>query len=172
MRRIFLLYGQRDQNARWERLAVYAFAFGVFVAIGSAFFPGNSGPDSKMVYTLPVGAGYGSPVPLRLPDAAPGTPDGFPSNLGEVRRENGLSAVILLLLIAGARIVIFAREWRWMTPLSGDPHWLRRQRARMVKRISEENDGLIPKGIFRSDIPLDELKAEAEHELGPESLRY
>jgi hypothetical protein len=42
----------------------------------------------------------------------------------------------------------------------------------MVKRISEENDGLIPKGIFRSDIPLDELKAEAEHELGPESLRY
>jgi hypothetical protein len=49
-----------------------------------------------------------------------------------------------------------------MMPLSADPEWIRRPRARYYKIIAEQNGGTLPHGIFSRGISMTEIEGEIE----------
>jgi hypothetical protein len=150
IRRLFMLYDLNNRKARWERLALYAFALGIFSAfVGQAF---DHRPDS-----VPASFHVGGPPGMPVPDGI----DGFHTTLGDVRREVRFNNYLLVFMLVGGRLVIFSREWRWMMPLSADPEWIRRPRARYYRRIAEQNGGTLPHGIFRG-ISITEIEGEIE----------
>jgi hypothetical protein len=149
IRRVFMLYDLHDRRAKWARLALYAFALGICSAfVGQAF---DHRPDSTPV-PVHVGGPPGEPVPDGL--------DGFQITLGDARRENRLYDYLFVFILVAGRSVIFSREWRWMMPLSVDPEWIRRPRARFYKKIAEQNGGTLPHGIFRRGISMKEIEGE------------
>jgi hypothetical protein len=151
IRRLFMLYDLHDRRARWKRLALYALALGICSAgVGRAF---DDRPDSTSVYVYRSGP-PGEPAPEGL--------DGFETTLGNVRREARFDGCLLVFMLVAGRLVIFLREWRWMMPLSADPEWIRRPRARYYKTIAEQNGGTLPHGIFRRGISMTEIEGEIE----------
>jgi hypothetical protein len=152
IRRLFMLYDLHDRRARWERLALYAIALGICsIGVARAF---DHRPDSTLVYVYRGGGPPGVPAPEGL--------DGFETTLGNARREARFNDCALVFMLVGARFVIFIREWRWMMPLSADPEWIRRPRARFYKKIAEQNGGTLPRGIFSHGMSITEIEGEIE----------
>jgi hypothetical protein len=138
IRRLFLLYDLHDRKARWERLALYAFAVGICASVVSHAF--DRRPDNTAVYVYGGGGPPGVPVPLGL--------NGFETTLGSVRQATRFDTGVLVYMLVCGRFVIFFREWRWMMPLSADPEWIRRRRARFYIRVAEDNGGTFPRGYL------------------------
>ena len=154
-RRVFMLYGLHDRRARWERLALYAFALGICAGVGHEAF--DHRPDSTSVYVY-GGGPPGFPVPSSA--EAPPSPDGVETTLGNARRLDRLNDYFLFFMLVAGRLAIFLREWRWMMPLSADPEWIRRPRARYYTRIAEQNGGTLPNGIFSRGTSMTEIESE------------
>jgi hypothetical protein len=151
IRRLFMLYDLHDRRARWERLALYALALGICSnGVARAF---DHRPDSTSVHFY-VGGPPGAPVPEPV--------EGFETTLGDTRREARFHDYLLVFMLVTGRLLIFSREWRWMMPLSADPEWVRRPRARYYKTIAEQNGGTLPHGIFRRGISMTEIEGEIE----------
>ena len=148
-RRFLMLYRQHDRIARRERLAFYAFALGI---VSLMIFPLDRRPDDTVVRAhFPAGP-PGATAPEILP--------GINTTLGDVRGEARFDECLLVFILALGRLYIFNRERRWMTPLSGDPQWIRKRRVRLYRRIAEQNGGTIPEGIFSRSISVTEIEAE------------
>ena len=139
VRRILLLYNQRDTRAQWERIGFYVLALGtvaVFATPQSPVF--MSGPGGDPVPTSPYAHPTSEQLDLR-------------SESSVNRNDAQFFELYLVCLTIGGRALIFSREWRWMTHFSGYPEWLRRFRARIIKNIAEENGDDLPVGGLSPD---------------------
>jgi hypothetical protein len=153
-RRLFMLYRQHDRRARWERLAWYAAAVGLCTAIVTRSSLVDHRPDDTAVYVYQGGGPPGVPVPM--------SPDGFETTLGSIRRDGRFDDYFLIFMLVGGRLVIFSREWRWMTPLRDDPEWIRTRRARFYRAIVDRSGGKVPSGTFNRDVSTSEVQAEIQ----------